>query len=62
MYKYPTYTAFNDGTHVHENQPFRYCTQKHTRKLPEWAKNLIIIETAVIFLLVAHLILLSNNL
>ena len=64
--KYATYTAFSDGTHIHENNPFKYCSQKHAKRLPEWAKFLIITQALLIVFLIStfltHIILKANNL
>lgn len=62
MTKIPTYILFSDGTHIHENNPFRYCHKKHPKKLSNLIKIAIISGWATSLLLVVHIILQSNNL
>lgn len=62
-YKHPIYTRYSDGTHAHERSwGTEYCSQPHPKKLPQYAKFLIISGWFLSVVLIAHLILNSNNL
>ena len=65
----PIFTALSDGTHIHNrNWGDEYCKSrddcpyKRKKPLPVWAKNIIVIQTFINFILISHLILKANNL
>lgn len=58
----PIYTAYADGSHIHGNNPFNTCRLKHSKKLSNIVKVAILSGWFTTMVLLAHLILKSNNL
>ena len=58
----PIYTRYADGSHIHGNKPFQTCRIKHSQKISPAIQLLIISGWFVFLILLAHIILKSNNL